>query len=142
MSLSDLLDQIDPLEVTGRVAQAVGLVIEGTGLGHAPITEMDEFTAEHARIRGRIEQLAKKIPVAMTTQTIFGRVNMNVYSPGRELQEHGVLGQDCDMPAEIAFIKLAWLLSNHTPAEAKTLFGKDLRGEISARSDLSDSHKE
>lgn len=31
MSLSDLLDQIEPLDITGRVAQAVGLVIEGTG---------------------------------------------------------------------------------------------------------------
>ncbi|MFO0707603.1 MAG: FliI/YscN family ATPase [Nitrospira sp.] len=32
MPLGDLLERIDPLDVTGRVAQAVGLVIEGTGL--------------------------------------------------------------------------------------------------------------
>ncbi len=31
MSLSDLLEQVEPLDITGRVAQAVGLVIEGTG---------------------------------------------------------------------------------------------------------------
>ena len=32
MPLGDLLERIDPLDVTGRVAQAVGLVIEGTGV--------------------------------------------------------------------------------------------------------------
>jgi len=117
-----------------------GLLIEGTGLGHAPISEIDEFTAEHARINARIAQLAKKIPVAMATQTIFGRVNMNVYSPGRTLQEYGVIGQGCDMHPETAFIKLAWLLSNHTPDETRKLFSIDLRGEITTRSPLVDSH--
>ncbi len=32
MSLSDLLDQVEPLLVRDRVAQVVGLVIEGYGV--------------------------------------------------------------------------------------------------------------
>jgi glutamyl-tRNA(Gln) amidotransferase subunit D len=119
-----------------------GLVIEGTGLGHAPITPIDEHTQEHALIRERIASLAKRIPVAMTTQTIHGRVNMNVYSPGRRLLEEGVLGQGCDMPPETAFIKLAWLLSNFKREEIAVLYQQNLRGEISERSPLEDSHCE
>lgn len=116
-----------------------GLVIEGTGLGQAPINEIDELTTEHTRIKHKIEQLAKRIPVAMTTQTIHGRVNMNVYAPARVLQDFGVLGSGCDMQPEVAFIKLAWLLSNHS--DIVTLYSQSLRGEISNRSPLEDSHK-
>jgi len=117
-----------------------GLVIEGTGLGHIPMNETDEFTAEHERIRQRVEQLAKRIPVAIATQTIFGRVNLNVYRPQRILKGMGVLGDGCDMTAEVAFIKLAWLLSNFSKEETRAQYGVDLRGEISTRSPLEDSH--
>jgi glutamyl-tRNA(Gln) amidotransferase subunit D len=118
-----------------------GLLIEATGLGHCPITVIDEFTGEHAQIRERIEHLTKKIPVAIATQTIYGRVNMNVYSPGRELLNFGVLGQYCDMHPETAFIKLAWLLSHHKKEDIKQLYEQNLRGEISSRSPLEDEHK-
>ncbi|HIH24227.1 TPA: Glu-tRNA(Gln) amidotransferase subunit GatD [Candidatus Woesearchaeota archaeon] len=119
-----------------------GLIIEGTGLGHAPISQMDDATAEHNLIRERIEYLARKMPVAMTTQTIHGRVNMDVYSPGRTLQGFSVLGQGCDMPMEVAIIKLAWLLSHKTLAETRSLYGTDLRGEISVKGILDGTHKE
>ena len=76
----------------------------------------------------------------MASQTIWGRVNMDVYSPGRALQELGVLGQGCDTHLETAFIKLAWLLSQH-PDNARELYGTDLRGEVSIRSPLEDTHK-
>ncbi len=112
-----------------------GLVLLGTGLGHAPITRVDEFCDEHPKILKAVEALAKRMPVVMATQAIYGRVNMDVYSPGRALQEAGVLGQGCDMTPETAFIKLAWLLSNYPVAEARKLYGTSLRGEISARSD-------
>ncbi|MBI5065019.1 Glu-tRNA(Gln) amidotransferase subunit GatD [Candidatus Woesearchaeota archaeon] len=107
-----------------------GLVIEGTGLGHAPINEIDKFTKEHSKIFDEVKNLAKKMPVVMATQTIYGIVDMNVYTPGRRLLEIGVLGNYCDMTPETAFIKLAWLLSNHAK-ETKDLFNKNLRGEIS-----------
>ena len=109
-----------------------GLVLEGTGLGHFPISEIDEHTKEHKKILAAIEKLAKKMPVVMALQTIYGRVDMNVYSPGRVLQEKGVLGNLSPMAPETAFIKIAWLLSNH-PKDVKKLFMENLRGEIVKR---------
>lgn len=109
-----------------------GLILEGTGLGHAPISTMDEFTKEHSKIRLAIKQLCKKTIVCMAPQTIFGRLDMNVYAPGREIQEIGVLGNYADMTPETTFIKLAWLLSNHKK-DVKKLIIKNLRGEISER---------
>lgn len=110
-----------------------GLLIEGTGLGHAPINKIDKETSEHLRILNSIKNLAKKIPVAMSTQSISGRIDMNVYSTGRLLQDAGVIGNYSDMHPETAFIKLAWLISNH-PKDIKKLFTENLRGEISKRS--------
>ncbi len=100
-----------------------GLVLEGTGLGHFPILD------ENKAILAEIKKLTKKMPVVLTTQTIFGSVNMNVYSPGRELVKAGVLGNGLDMTTETAFIKLGWLLSNHKN-DVKELWSKNLRGEI------------
>ncbi|MFH1505868.1 MAG: Glu-tRNA(Gln) amidotransferase subunit GatD [archaeon] len=111
-----------------------GLVIEGTGLGHAPAENIDTFTKEHDKIYKAISSLAGKMPVVMTSQCIYGRVNMNVYSYGRRLQEAGVLGNNLDMTSETAFIKLAWLLSNNKK-EVQELFSKNLRGEISERTE-------
>jgi L-asparaginase/Glu-tRNA(Gln) amidotransferase subunit D len=45
----------------------------------------------------------------------------------------GILGNNCDMTTETAFIKLAWLLSNFPKNEAKEKMEKNLRGEISER---------
>ena len=111
-----------------------GLILEGTGLGHAPINEIDSLTKEHAKIFDALNGLIKSgTVVAMASQAIYGRIDMNVYSTGRRLIEAGVLGNYCDMTPETAFIKLAWLLSNHPKEKARELFGKNLAGEISER---------
>ncbi len=107
-----------------------GLVLEGTGLGHFPIEKYDSLTQENELIFKELEKLAGRIPLVMTVQTIFGGVNMNVYSPGRKLVSLGILGNGLNLTAETAFIKLAWLLSNYPPAKAKELMAKNLRGEI------------
>jgi glutamyl-tRNA(Gln) amidotransferase subunit D len=112
-----------------------GLVIEGTGLGHAPINKVDNFTAEHKKILAEIKKLSKKTIVVMSPQTIYGRLQMNVYSTARYLQEAGVLGNLSDMTPETAFVKLAWLLSNYRKNEVKELITQNLRGEISACSE-------
>lgn len=110
------------------------LVIAGTGLGHAPIMEIDKFTKENSKILKEIEELIKKGTITvMTTQTIFGEIDMNVYAPGRMLQEIGVLGNYCDMTPETAYIKLSWLLSNYPKEKAKEMFAQNLVGEISER---------
>ncbi len=111
-----------------------GLVIEGTGLGHLPNEEIDEYTKENRKIFTSLKEMIKKgLIVVMSSQTIYGRLQMNVYTPMRELQEIGVLGHLSDMTAETTFIKLAWLLSNYKKEEVKELITKNLKGEISER---------
>ena len=78
-----------------------------------------------------LKKLSKKIPIILTSQTIFGRVNLDVYSTGRELQEFVVSGDD--MLTEVAFVKLAYLLSNYKKKDLKELIRTDLRGEINER---------
>ncbi|MEM4259751.1 MAG: Glu-tRNA(Gln) amidotransferase subunit GatD [Candidatus Woesearchaeota archaeon] len=112
-----------------------GLVIEATGLGNGPTTKIDNYTEENERIKEKIEKITKKIPVAITSQCIYGRINMNVYSNQRVMQEIGVLGHGCDMTPETAFIKLAWLISNYGSEDVKKLFHQNLRGEITERTD-------
>ncbi len=114
-----------------------GLVIEGFALGQAPINHVDEFTAEHKKILAAIKGLSKKMPVVMASQSIYGRLQMNVYSTARDLQAAGVIGNLSDMTPETTFIKLAWLLSNCKKAEVKELITKNLRGEISERTEPS-----
>lgn len=112
-----------------------GLVIEGFALGQAPINQVDEFTAEHKKILAAIAALCKKMPVMMASQSIYGRLQMNVYSTARDLQAVGVIGNLSDMTPETTFIKLAWLLSNYKKAEVKELITRNLRGEITERTE-------
>ncbi len=112
-----------------------GLVLALLGIGHAPTMATDEHNKEHEKILDAIENLAKKLPVVGAPQTIYGRVNMNVYSPGRQLLAAGVLGQGCDMTPETAFVKLAWLLSHYSKREVRALYNKNLLGECASASE-------
>ena len=109
------------------------LVLEGTGLGHFPITEFDKATKQNSLIFKNLKELSKSVVILMTTQTIFGRVNLNVYSPARKLKELGVLGHNSSLSPETAYIKLAWLLSNFKKSEIKDLYDKDFAGEVASR---------
>ena len=113
-----------------------GLVIEGTGLGHTPLDTIDDATKIHEKIKQAIEELAKSCVICMATQCLYGRVNMNVYSKGRNLQNMGIIPL-ADMLPETAFIKLAWALG-HTkdPKEVKELMLRNVAGEFSERSDV------
>lgn len=106
------------LELSG-LSKFDGIIIEGTGLGHLPINYNMQLFSELKRL---------KIPIVMCTQTIFGRVNLNVYSTGRKLQDFVFSGSD--MTPETAFIKLAWLLSNEKDTK---LMLSNLKGEINER---------
>jgi glutamyl-tRNA(Gln) amidotransferase subunit D len=110
-----------------------GLVIEGTGLGHTPGHVPTKHCAPHKKIMAVIGSLVKSgCIVVMASQCLYGRVNMNVYDKGRDLIGKGVISGE-DMLPETAFVKLAWLLGNYSPEEAKGLVGKNLRGELSER---------
>ncbi|ABO34640.1 glutamyl-tRNA(Gln) amidotransferase subunit D [Methanococcus maripaludis C5] len=96
-----------------------GIILEGTGLGHTPETFFEGIDYANEN----------NVLVAMTTQTINGRVNMNVYSNGRELQAKGVIPCE-DMLPEVAFVKLMHLLGNYGFEESKELMSKNIVGEI------------
>lgn len=107
-----------------------GLVIEGTGLGHAPVDPPNRL---HIDILESIKSLVKSgTVVAMTSQCLFGSVHPHVYTAAINLADAGVIYCK-DMLPETAFIKLAWLLGNYKKEEARELMAKNLRGEINER---------
>ncbi|MFW9962052.1 MAG: Glu-tRNA(Gln) amidotransferase subunit GatD [Candidatus Sifarchaeia archaeon] len=105
-----------------------GIVIEGTGLGHAP----DRLQPS---IKNAIDE---GIVVVMSSQCLFGRIDMNVYRSGVELLDIGVVPCENMFP-ETALVKLMWVLANSRDQDsAKSLFLKPLAGEIDMRSEESE----
>jgi glutamyl-tRNA(Gln) amidotransferase subunit D len=100
-----------------------GIILEGTGLGH-----VGNYCL--ASIRKAIE---KNIIVAMASQCIWGRIDMNVYDQGRDLLAMGVIPLE-DMLAETALVKLMWIFGQTKKiGEAKKLLIKNIANEISPR---------
>ncbi len=79
------------------------VIIEGTGLGH---------------ISSRLISVAKKSKAILfiTSQTIYGRVNLSVYSTGREMIEAGIIGLE-DMTSESAYSKAKVALGLYSKRE-------------------------
>jgi len=100
-----------------------GVVFEGTGLGH---------------INSKNIELVKKFVgdggvVCMTSQCLWGRVDMNVYDTGRDLQKAGVVPLE-DMLPETALAKLMWSLANSKSAEeTERVMQENLAGEVTTR---------
>ncbi len=105
-----------------------GLVIEGTGLGHVPDNLINSFR------RAKEEN----IPVIMTSQCIYGRVNMNVYSTGRELIDAGVVSA-LDMTPETTYVKLCWALGQSDDySEVIKIMHSNIAGEFGEKSSIKD----
>ncbi|MFA5405965.1 MAG: Glu-tRNA(Gln) amidotransferase subunit GatD [Candidatus Nanoarchaeia archaeon] len=113
-----------------------GLVIEGTGLGHIPMKSYgDAWTAKNLKVFKAIKDF--KGIIFMTSQTIDGRVNMNVYETGRDLLSLGVLGNLQNLLPETAYVKMVWALGNSkTLKEAKELMSTNINGELTERSEI------
>jgi glutamyl-tRNA(Gln) amidotransferase subunit D len=100
-----------------------GIILEGTGLGHVG-------NYLFSAIRKAVE---KDVVVGMTSQCIWGRLDMNVYDQGRDLLAMGVLSMD-DMLPETAFVKLMWVLGQTSDTkEAKKLLTENVANEFSPR---------
>jgi len=100
-----------------------GLILEGTGLGHVS-----------TRLYKSLKRAEKEgLFLGMTSQCIWGRINMNVYVTGRELQQFGVTPLE-DMLPETAFVKLMWSLGNSENLEStRRLMLTNIAGEYSER---------
>jgi len=100
-----------------------GIILEGTGLGHVP-----------ENLNSEIERAIENgISVGMSSQCIWGRTNMRVYSTGRDLLDIGVYPVE-DMLPETAYVKLMWVLDKtQEKEEVEKLMKRDLAGEISSR---------
>ena len=110
------------------------IMIEGTGLGHAPTNLGEKNLQNYAYLQSF---LAKGGIVAITSQCLFGRVHPSVYTNLRRLSEIGSIYCE-DMLPETAYIKLSWLLGNYPPEESKKMMVQNLRGEISEQSAYTD----
>ncbi len=100
-----------------------GIVLEGTGLGHVGVYLLDA-----------VRETAKDgLLVAMTSQCLWGRVNMNVYDTGMYLQRAGVVPLE-DMLPETALVKMMWCFGQtNNRDEAARLLTANLAHEISER---------
>src|SRR5208283_433563 len=111
----------DPAVIDWYVCKGVkGILLEGSGLGHVSKYCFDAIK----------NAVAKGVVVALASQCIWGRVNMNVYDTGRDLLSFGVIPTD-DMFPETAIVKLMWALGQtENPQEAITLLKINVAGEF------------
>jgi len=86
-----------------------GIVMAGTGLGHVPSRVIEEI--------GSI--VDSGVPVVVTSQCLFGRVDLKVYSTGRRMLQAGVIPAADTLP-EVATVKLMVALG-------RGMEGEDLR---------------
>ena len=115
-----------------------GVVIAGTGLGHVPTNPFND--PKRNSILPAIKSLIERdIPVVIAPQTIFGRINMNIYACGRALLETGVIGNYCDWLPEVALVKLMHVLGHEKSLEKiKEKMLTNVAGEITERTEISE----
>ena len=106
-----------------RLADATGLVVEGTGLGHVHTDLVPTFR----------EMVESGTPVVMTSQCIEGRVCDRVYDTGRDLLDAGVIEAGDTLPGT-AKVKLMWALANVAPESVPETMRTPLAGELTDRS--------
>jgi glutamyl-tRNA(Gln) amidotransferase subunit D len=100
-----------------------GIVVAGTGLGH--VSE---------EIVGSIKKAVKNgVHVYITTQCLYGSVNMNVYSTGRDMIVAGAVPLG-DMLPETAYVKLMWAMGQtRDPEEVRKIMLTNIAGEFTTR---------
>jgi len=119
----------DPAVIDYHVRRGVrGFVIEGTGLGHVPTFAKKSWISI-------IKKHSEHIPFVVAPQTLYGRVNPDVYTNLRILfHEAGAIPGE-DMLPETAYVKLGWVLG-HTKSMEKIreMMLTNYAGEITKRS--------
>lgn len=115
---------LDPAIIDFYIEKGIkGILLEGSGLGH-----VSKFCFDSIK-----KAVAKGVVVALASQCIWGRVNMNVYDTGRDLLSFGVVPLG-DMFPETGLVKLMWVLGQTEDVEdAKKLLKTNIAGEFSQR---------
>lgn len=100
-----------------------GIILEGTGLGHVGRQLFDSVR----------EAVRNGIFVGMTSQCIWGEVDMYVYVTGIDLLNIGVVPLG-DMLSETALVKLMWVLGQtRDREEVRRLMVSNQVGEMESR---------
>ncbi len=123
-------------KLVDSLAEYDGVVFAGTGLGHVAT---NAFNAPNVlSVLPEIKALSDSgIPVVMASQCIYGRVNLNIYTAGRLLQDAGVIGSGADWTPEAAYAKLCWVLGHEKdPKKVAAEMMMPIAGEISSKSGI------
>jgi len=120
---------MDPSVIDFYVNQGFrGILLEGLGLGHISTICFEAIK----------NAIANGVVVALASQCIWGRVNMNICDTGKELLSFGVVGLG-DMFPETGLVKLMWALGQTSDVEeVKRLLKTNVAGEFALCSFLQD----
>lgn len=101
-----------------------GIILELFGMGQAPSKESENNWVP------TIKRLVDKgVIICGTAQTINGRLNLDVYSNGRDLAKTGIMILT-DLPSESAFVKLGWILGHTSWVRDKKIKQKMLENFV------------
>ncbi len=109
-----------------------GFVLEVPGLGHAPTKVARKPWTEIIK-----KYTEKGITFVCAPQTIYGRINPNVYTNLRLLYHDAGAIPGEDMLPETAYVKLGWVLG-HTrdPKKVREMMLTNYAGEITRRTEM------
>jgi glutamyl-tRNA(Gln) amidotransferase subunit D len=111
----------DPNLITYAIMSGYkAIIVEGTGLGHI---SRECFP--------QIQNAVKSgVMIFMTSQCIWGRIQMTVYDTGRDLLDMGVIPLS-NMMSETATVKAMWVLANNKETESiKKMMQENMANEI------------
>jgi len=108
-----------------------GFVIEGTGMGHVPTSAVKSWIPANKKL------IKDGIPVVIAPQTIYGRINTDVYTNLRILYREAKAIPAEDMLSEVAYVKLGWVLGHTKDLEkVREMMLTNIAGEINGRHEL------
>ncbi len=103
-------------------AGCLGIVIEGYGVGGLPYRSRDVLST--------VAEISGEIPVVMTTQAVYGGVDLSRYEVGRRALKAGVIPAG-DMTKEATVTKLMWALGHSRSVdEIRGIMMRNLAGEL------------
>lgn len=114
-------------EVLLAVSEKVhGIILEGYGAGGIPYRGRNPLKA--------VIMIAREKPIVMTTQALYGGVDLTRYEVGRRALDAGVIPAG-DMTKEAALVKLMWALGHTDDVdEVRDVMLRNYVGEISPAS--------